>query len=216
MPEIFIYDEIGPAYYGMIDAKGIIDQLAKYRGQQVTMRINSPGGSVWEATAIYHAMRAHQGGVVSQIDGIAASAATLVASGGSRVDIADGAQYMIHNAWTITLGGIKEHEASIGALANSQDFIRNVYAARTGMTSDDIQTMLDAETWMTAAQAVERKFADALIGKIDAPKARIKEGRYRNTPAALLTSELPREQQRKVLEQHAALRSRLTNARHCA
>lgn len=211
--EIFIYDEIGPEWYGMVDAKSIIRQLDAFRGQPVTVRINSPGGSVTEGQAIYNALKRHDGDVTIAVDAIAASSASVIAMAGKRIEMAASSLMMIHNAWTITIGDKAEHEKVIGILDKFGGAIRDRYAERTGISGDEIQAMLDAETWMTADEAVAKKFADAVTGKSDVAACAIKEGRYLKTPVAVIAGELPREQARKRREQDAALRLRLTRAR---
>lgn len=211
--EIFIYDEIGPEWYGMVDSKSIIRQLDAFRGQPVTVRINSPGGSVTEGQAIYNALKRHDGDVTIAVDAIAASSASVIAMAGKRIEMAANSLMMIHNAWTITIGDKAEHEKVIGILDKFGGAIRDRYAERTGLSGDEIQSMLDAETWMTAEEAVAKKFADAVTGSNDVAACAIKEGRYLKTPAMALAAQLPREQARKRREQDASLRLRLTRAR---
>lgn len=211
--EIFIYDEIGPEAFGMVGAKTVVDGLAKFAGQPVTVRINSPGGYVDQGLAMYNAIQRHDGDVTIAIDALAASAASFVAMAGKRIEIAENALVMVHNVWTITMGDKNDHQRTIDRLDKWSEQIDAMYVKRTGIGAAALRAMLDAETWLTAAEAVAMKFADAIAADSGVAASAIKEGRYRNTPASVLRGELPREQARKRREQDASLRLRLTRAR---
>lgn len=211
--EIFIYDEIGPEAFGMVGAKTVVDGLAKFAGHPVTVRINSPGGYVDQGLAMYNAIQRHDGDVTVAIDALAASAASFVAMAGKRIEIAENALVMVHNVWTITMGDKNDHQRTIDRLDKWAEQIDAMYVKRTGMDAAALRAMLDAETWLTAAEAVSMKFADAITADPGVAASAIKKGRYRNTPASVLLGELPREQARKRREQDAALRLRLTRAR---
>ncbi len=101
--EIFLYDDIGPAWLGMIDATSVIAGLKQMEGKRVLLRINSPGGSVDEGAAIYNAIKRHPGGVDVAIDGLAASIAGYIAMAGEKVTIAANARMMIHDPWTMAI-----------------------------------------------------------------------------------------------------------------
>ena len=95
MEEIFIYDEIGPDWAGMVAAKPIRSKLELLKGTPVALRVNSPGGSVWEALGIYNAIAEH-GDVTAYIDGLAASAGSYVTLAAKKTIIAENALYMLH------------------------------------------------------------------------------------------------------------------------
>ena len=98
---IHLYDEVGAFGSG---SKEFLADLGKLDGQHIHLRINSPGGSVVEGTAIYNALRRHKGGLTVHIDALAASMASVIAMSGSPVYIADNALLMIHNPWTVSAG----------------------------------------------------------------------------------------------------------------
>ena len=162
--------------YDVIDADYGINaiEFAKALGgispkSTLNLRINSPGGDVFEARAIATAIKAHAGKVVAHIDGLAASAATTIAAAADEVVIADGSFYMIHNAWTLALGDKNDFRTTADLLDKIDGAIRADYVARTGKVETEIVALMDAETWFTAQEAVDHKFADRLA---DEPKAK--------------------------------------------
>lgn len=213
MAEVYIYDEIGPDWMGLVSARSVIEQIEKAGKSRIELRINSPGGSVWEATSMMAKLRAHKAGVDVYIDGLAASAASLVAMVGESITMAQGSMMMVHRAINLTYGNVADHEKAIEVLKKYDSEIVDIYADRTKLPREEVQAMLDAETWLSPSEAVAKGFATAATGASGIKVCAIKEGRYRNTPAALLARELPREHDRRVREQQAAVSLRLTRAR---
>jgi ATP-dependent protease ClpP protease subunit len=157
--EISIYDEIGG--WG-ISAKEFLGELSKLKGKHIHLRINSPGGSVVEGTAIFNALRRHQGGVTVHIDALAASMASVIAMAGMPVYMADNALLMVHNPWTITAGDSDELRKEADLLDKLKASIRNAYQRKTGLPEDQLQGMMDAETWLDSVDAVALGFVDAI------------------------------------------------------
>jgi ATP-dependent Clp protease protease subunit len=187
MREILLYDEIGPGYYGLLDGKWMVDQLREAGSEPVVVRINSPGGSVFEGQAMFTALSRHTPGVIVQIDALAASAASFVAMAGSRIEIAKNAMVMVHNAWGGTLGNASDHEKAAAVLRKIDDQLVQQYVERTGQSAEKVRDMMAAETWLDATQAVELGFADT-IGKATTAKAAIRDGMFAKTPAELLVA----------------------------
>jgi ATP-dependent Clp endopeptidase proteolytic subunit ClpP len=162
--EIRIYDEIG--FWGT-DAKAFVSRLDELAASaaEVVVAINSPGGDVFDAFAIYNALRRYAGRVTARIDGVAASAASLVAMAGDRVVMPENAMLMIHNPWTVALGTAADLRATADSMDKARDGILAAYRNKSGKTDEELTAMLDAETWMTAAEAKEAGFAD----EIEAP-----------------------------------------------
>ena len=156
---VTLYDEIGAFGAG---SKEFLGDLSKLAGQHIHLRINSPGGSVVEGTAIYNALRRHQGGLTVHIDAMAASMASVIAMAGSPVYIADNALLMIHNPWTVSMGESKDLRKEADLLDKLKVNLRNAYVRKTGMNETDISAMMDAETWLDAVEAVALGFADAI------------------------------------------------------
>ena len=156
---IHLYDEVGAFGSG---SKEFLADLGKLDGQHIHLRINSPGGSVVEGTAIYNALRRHKGGLTVHIDALAASMASVIAMAGAPVYIADNALMMIHNPWTVSMGDSEQLRREAALLDKLKDSLRNAYVRKTGMEADRITEMMDAETWLDAVEAVALGFADAI------------------------------------------------------
>ena len=156
---IHLYDEVGAFGAG---SKEFLADLAKLDGQHLHLRINSPGGSVVEGTAIYNALRRHKGGLTVHIDALAASMASVIAMAGAPVYIADNALLMIHNPWTVSMGDSDQLRREAALLDKLKDSLRNAYVRKTGMEADRIAQMMDEETWLDAVEAVALGFADAI------------------------------------------------------
>jgi ATP-dependent protease ClpP protease subunit len=156
---IHLYDEVGAFGSG---SKEFLADLGKLEGQHIHLRINSPGGSVVEGTAIYNALRRHKGGLTVHIDALAASMASVIAMAGAPVYIADNALLMIHNPWTVSMGDSDQLRREAALLDKLKDSLRNAYVRKTGMEADRIAQMMDEETWLDAVEAVALGFADAI------------------------------------------------------
>lgn len=157
--EILIYDEIG--YWG-ITATDFAAAFKAAGSGPVNIRINSPGGDVFDGLAIYNMILAH-GNVTTFVDGLAASAASYIAMGGKTVNMAEASQLMIHNAWGLTVGNQADHIKQAAVLAKIDGQLADIYAAKTGKPAEDIAAMMAAETWLTAKEANADGFCDAVI-----------------------------------------------------
>jgi ATP-dependent Clp protease, protease subunit len=156
---VTLYDEIGAFGAG---SKEFLADLGKLSGQHIHLRINSPGGSVIEGTAIYNALRRHEGGLTVHIDSLAASMASVIAMSGKPVYMADNALLMIHNPWTVSMGESKDLRKEADLLDKLKVNLRNAYVRKTGINAEEIGAMMDAETWLDAVEAVALGFADAI------------------------------------------------------
>ena len=186
--ELFIYDDIGPSWMGMIGADDVVSALRGYSGR-VTVRINSPGGSVDEAVAIYNALDRHSGGVDVAIDSLAASAASYIAMVGEKITIADGAAVMIHSPWTMALGNSAELRKTADILDQYESRISGAYQKRLKVDDDAMKLMLAEESWFNASQAVESGLADSLGNYAVEPVA-VASGRFMKTPDRFLAKSL--------------------------
>lgn len=138
------------------------DELNAGKGD-ITVWINSPGGDCFAAAQIYNMLRDYAGKVTVKIDGIAASAASVIAMAGDRVLVSPVSMLMIHNPSTIAMGDHNEMEKAIEMLNSVKDSIINAYALRTGLSRNKLAKLMENETWMDANKAVELHFADAVI-----------------------------------------------------
>lgn len=164
---IDLYDEIG--YWGT-DARGFRARLKDATGD-ITLRINSPGGDVFDGIAIYNDLLAYDGKVKVEVVGLAASIASIIAMAGDEITIADNAMFMIHNAWTIGVGNRHDMADVAATLTKIDDALARTYAARTTTGIRSIKQMMDDETWLTAKEAKEAGFATS-VGSAADVKAR--------------------------------------------
>lgn len=183
--EIFIYDTIGPAYFGMIDGASVVEALAKMAGQRVKVRLNTPGGSVSEAVAIHNAIKRHPGGADTIADSLAASGGSLILQAGQRRLVAKNAMVMVHDPWMITYGNADMLRKDASMLDSFAASLVASYAERTGKTDDDVRGIMQAETWYTAAETVSAGFADEVADDIgEAPQ--VPAGMFAKTPDNLV------------------------------
>ena len=131
----------------------------------VTIWINSPGGDVFAAAQIYNMLRNYKGKVTVKIDGIAASAATVIAMAGDEVLMSPVSMMMIHNPWTWAVGDSKDLETVIRQLDAVKETIINAYVEKTGMNRDELSRLMDDETYFDVHWAIEHKFADGVIDR---------------------------------------------------
>ena len=138
------------------------DELVNGSGD-ITVWINSPGGDCVAAAQIYNMLREYDGNVTVKIDGIAASAASVIAMAGDKVLMSPVSMMMIHNPMTIAFGDSGEMQRAIDMLKSVKDSIINAYEIKTGLSRTKLAHLMDAETWMDAGKAVELGFADEII-----------------------------------------------------
>lgn len=191
---IWIYDAIASdddeaAWFGGISPRQFIAALQATTGP-VTMRINSPGGSVFGAQAMVAAMRAHPHPITAQVDSLAASAASVIAAEAAELVMAPGAMLMIHKAWGMTIGNADEHLSAADLLEKIDGQIAATYARRAG--SADFAELMRSETWFTAEEAVAAGLADRVAGEnTQRPKMQWDLAAYQNAPQP---EEQPEEQ----------------------
>lgn len=131
----------------------------------ITVLINSPGGDCVAASRIYAMLKDYDGEVTVRIDGLAASAASVIAMAGDTVQMAPAALMMIHNPSTVAWGDHVDMERAVGMLNEVKESIINAYELRTGLSRTVLSHMMDDETWMNAKKAVEMGFADEMLGE---------------------------------------------------
>lgn len=158
---IYIYDVID-SWWG-IAALQIAPVIAALDpSHTLHVRVNSPGGDVFEGRAIRTAIRQFKGKTIGHVDGLAASAATTVVDACDEVEISEGGMYMIHNGWTYAMGNKHEMRKNADLLDKVDAAIVADYARRTGADADQLVSWMDAETWFSAEEAVEHGFANRL------------------------------------------------------
>jgi ATP-dependent Clp endopeptidase proteolytic subunit ClpP len=164
--KIYIYGTIGASLWGpSVSAAEVIAQLEQDEDDPVALYINSGGGDVFDGIAMYNAIKRHKGRVTVHVDGLAASAASVIAMAGDEIIMPANTMLMVHNPWTMAIGGADDLRKTANILDQTRDAIVTAYRDKTGMDEDDLRALLDDETWMSAADAVTFGFAD----RIDAP-----------------------------------------------
>lgn len=176
----------------------VLQALAELDGD-VTVRLNSGGGVAWDGVAIYNALKARADIVTIVVDGVAASAASIIAMAGDDIIMPAGALMMIHNASSLAYGTADDLEKSVTLLRKLDGQMAAVYAERTGLDLADVRALMDAETWLTGAEALEQGFATGTGAKTEkaakasafdyriyahAPKPLIAQARKLKAPAA--------------------------------
>ena len=157
--EILIYDVIG-SYWMETDAQTIATQIKELDSDEIVVRINSPGGDAFDGIAIMNALRAHSATVTVRVDGLAASAASVIAMAGDEIIMGEGAQMMIHEAWLYTSGTADYLRSEADRLDKMTDSITSLYARRAGGEFDEWRALVAAETWFTTDEAVAAGLAD--------------------------------------------------------
>ena len=158
--EIGIFDDIGS--YG-VTAKDFIGELRNIAAPVIHLSINSPGGSVFDALAMYNALRQHPAEILVDVKGVAASAASLVAMAGDHIVMPENAFMMIHNPWSVAAGNADDLRELADTLDKIGASLVGVYANRTGQAVEKIQELLPAETGLTASEAKALGFADEVL-----------------------------------------------------
>lgn len=133
----------------------------------ITVFINSPGGDCVAAAQIYNMLMDYKGNVTVKIDGIAASAASVIAMAGTRVLMSPVSLMMIHNPLTVAIGDSEEMKKAIDMLGEVKESIINAYELKTGLSRAKLSHMMDSETWMNAQKALELGFADGILFQND-------------------------------------------------
>jgi len=142
--------------------------LKGLNGEDITVEINSGGGSVFAGSEIYTSLKDYKGKVTVKIVGLAASAASVIAMSGDVIIMSPTAQLMIHNASTRMQGDYRDMEHTAEFLKGVNESISNAYKIKSGLTTDELLTLMDNETWMTSKQALELGLIDEIMFKNEA------------------------------------------------
>ena len=163
------------------------DELMSGNGN-ITVWINSPGGDCVAAAQIYNMLMDYPHDVTVKIDGIAASAASVIAMAGTKVLMSPVSTMMIHNPATVAWGDTGEMEKAIAMLEAVKDSIINAYEIKTGLSRAKLSHLMDSETWMDANKAVELDFADGILSRAQAGDEAPPAGSMLYSPAAVVNS----------------------------
>lgn len=168
--ELSISEMIGADFFG----EGMTGARFKeaFRGlnleatDELLVRLNSPGGDVWDGMEIYNTIKSHPGQKIIQIDGAALSAASFIAMAGDVIRMSQAAMFMIHDPWGAPIGNSRELRKAAEVLDKHKDSIVPLYVTQTGRRAETISKLMEAETWMTADEALKNGFIDE-IGNTD-------------------------------------------------
>lgn len=186
-----------------VTSKRIAEQLGDIGNADVDVLINSPGGDMFEGLAIYNLLREHPGQVHIKVLGLAASAASVIATGGDDVRIARAGFFMIHNAWTFAAGNRHDFRSYADYLEPFDEAMADIYVAHTGIELATIQTMMDGETWIGGSAAVDKGFADSLLAsdEIGSGEDRPAAHAARRVENALRASGMPRSEAKRLISE---------------
>ncbi len=189
MTEILIYGIVGDSWDGL-DANALVPLISD-GDDDLDVRINSPGGYVMEGLAIYNAIirqKAKGRKVTTHIDGLAASMGSVIAMAGDDIVMADNALMMIHNPWDCACGDAADLRRAADKLDMIRDQIVGIYAKQTGIETDTLISMLDAETWMTAVEALAQNFVTSTEDAITVSASYVKPFGFKHAPDSPLIS----------------------------
>lgn len=166
--EIWLYEQIGKDWFGDgLTAKDFLKELNAIKSEKIDLHINSPGGQVFEGTAIYNGIKNHPAETTAYIDGIAASIASVIALAGKKVVMAENAMFMMHLPSGVVMGTATDMRKTADALDKIRDSMVTAYVSKSKKSTEDVTSMMDEETWFTAAEAKEAGFADEVGSKKD-------------------------------------------------
>lgn len=175
--ELYIYDAIGGGFFGGVGAQDVAKALADIKSQgatSLTIYINSPGGDVFDGAAIYNQIKRFDGKKTVVIDGLAASAASLIAMAGDSIVMAPSSMMMIHDPWGMCVGSAPEMRKTAETLDAVAGTLIDTYVARTKNSAEDVKQWMADETWMTADEAKSKGFCDEILSDDDGDEAQAK------------------------------------------
>ena len=206
---VSIYDTIGEDWFTGegVTARRVAGALRGIGQKPVTVNVNSPGGDMFEGLAIYNLLREHPAEVTVRVMGLAASAASIIAMAGDRIEMGLGSMFMVHNSWGMVVGNQQDMRDAAETFAEFDAAMADIYAARTGRDREDVAALMAAETWLRAERAIEMGFAEATFeapeyDDKDDGQAGAKAARAR-LDATLAKAGMPRVERRALFREAA-------------
>lgn len=192
--ELVLYGDVGDIWGDGtgFSARDVVQALSILGPGDVVVRMNSGGGLVTEGSAIYAALQAHPGNVTMTIEGIAASAASLIAMAANKIMINESAMVMIHDPSGVTIGTAADHLQTAEVLDKMGGMFAAIYSKRSGNAAEDVRQMMVDETWFTGQEAVDAGFADQVLSGEAKSFARFDYMLYRNAPEKLRAAQRAR------------------------
>lgn len=204
--KIYLYGPIGSEYFDGVDAEDFVRQLHALEVEQINLRVNSPGGSVFDGWAIANALATHPAEIIVDVDGLSASIATIITLQGDQINMAKNSRFMIHNAYAGVSGAIgsadelEDYADSLKKFAadlrSVNDDIVEAYVASTGIEEGQIREWMNEETFFNASDTVEHGFAHEVTKKARVVAAKWDSEKYCQGMAAYL-AEYPKKEAKK-------------------
>lgn len=183
---IYVYDAIG-GYFG-IDAQDFAATLSSITAPTIHLRINSPGGDIFDARSMQTLIAQHPARVIAHVDGLAASAASFLMTAANEIRMSDGAFLMIHKGWTMMVGNADDFTEMANVMAQLDDSIAATYAAKTGKDKSELMGWMAAETWFNAQEARKNGFIDEIDEITPAAASAYDLSAFANAPAEIAES----------------------------
>lgn len=180
----FFYEWLG---YECTCPKDVEDALLAANGGAVTVKISSNGGDIVAASQIYTALRQYTGAVSIEIVGLAASAASVIATA-ARCEISPTAMIMVHNVQTVVQGDHRDMAHAAELLKSANETVVNAYCLKTGKDKAELLALMEKETWLSADEALEHRFVDGILFAQQAPDPKALQNHLRNTYHALVAA----------------------------
>jgi ATP-dependent protease ClpP protease subunit len=158
--DVYIYDAIG--FHG-VEAQTFVEEFDEIESSRITLRINSPGGDVFDGMAIFNAIKRHNATVTTEIDGLAASMASIIALAGDTVNMHDLGLFMIHEPWSMVVGNADDMRSEADLLDKVRDQGIDIYRSKSNLDDTELRAAMSAETWYTASEAYDAGFVHNII-----------------------------------------------------
>lgn len=195
--EILIYDVIG---WPFNDAGDLVRYIAGLKGKDILVRLNTPGGDVFDGMAIYNALAGHQGRVTMRIESLAASMGSVLAMAGKEVQAYQNTMMMIHEPWTYMAGNQYELREVADILEKISSNMLDIYIGKSRVGKREMKEIMKAETWLTAKEAKEKGFIDTIIEAGKGAKAQFDLSMYANVPDAIDSTPQGRDLDEREIE----------------
>lgn len=180
--EILLYDQIGLDWVTGegVTAKEFNEKIEQAGDRDIVVRINSPGGDVWDGLAIYNMLRSAKGKVTTVVEGLAASAASIVAMAGDDVSIYPSAQLMIHSAWTIAMGNADDFREAADVLDKIDGTLAEIYSSKTGRPAEEFKQIMSKDSYYNADESLELGLVNSIVDldKKEEPEVVASDRRY--------------------------------------
>jgi len=188
--EIFLYDDIGDSAWSDtgITARSFTDDLKKAGPiSSIHLRVNSPGGAVFDGIAIYNALLNCGATVAAQVDGLAASIASVIIMAAEKISMAENAMLMIHNPHAVAGGDSTDHRRMAETMDKVRASMVTAYQRHSSLSAERISKMMDNETWLTAAEAIDQGFAEEITPEAEPLPiaASVNLTQFRNVPQVI-------------------------------